>query len=61
VLREPFYPVNVREAAVLLGVIDAVTHDKALIDLETYVVYRHVNDPSLLFVDERANVDGTGL
>jgi hypothetical protein len=58
-LFEPFDPVNIWQVAILLGVVDPVTHYKALIELEPHVVDRNVNLPSFPFVDQGANFDGT--
>jgi len=59
-VSQPFYPVNIREMAIPLGVIDPVPHDEALGDLEAYIVYPHVDKPPLSLVDESANFDRAG-
>ncbi len=57
-LRQSFYPVDVRQITILLGVIHSVTHDETLGDFEPNVIHRDLDKPTLPLVDEGAHFDG---
>jgi len=46
--------------AILLSVVDPITHDEAFGDFEAYVIHLHVNKTPLPLIDESANPERTG-